>query len=274
MVGGTQEDRGNLEVDGCSTDHPVDQLIAHRLVAQALFHQLVVVHRKTLEHLLSSRLGLGLHRLGNRFDSQHFAVLAIEVHRLHRDQVDNAFEIFTQTDRQLHQHRFHAQLGADLRTHLDRIGSGAVQLVDEDQSRHAVSLDLTIDGQRLRLHATDSAQDQHRSVQHPQAPLHLNREIDVAGSIDQVDAVIGPVDSCRRTGDRDPAFLLEIHVIHRGTTPTMNLLHPVQSTGVEQDPLAERGLARIDVGRNANVSQQVETHRITLVSGFGRLVPG
>ena len=71
-----------------------------------------------------------------------------------------------------------------------------------------------------------------------------------------------------------PAFLLEIHVIHRGTAPTMNLLHPMQSTGVEQNPLAERGLARIDVGRNANVSQQVETHRITLVSGFCRLVPG
>ena len=256
----------------------MNQRLIDRRFLKARLQQLVVEHREFFEHLVASGLGLGLHRLGDRLASQHFTILAVEIGRLHRDQVDHSLEVGRDADRQLHQHRLDTQPGPHVLASSDRIGTGAIELVDEDQPRHAVTLDLAIDGQRLTLYATDSAQNQHRSIKHPQAPLHLDREIHVAGSVDEVDLVIEPFDAGGGTGDRDATFLFDIHVVHRGATAAVNLLHPVQSPGVEQDPFAERGLARIDVGRNANVPQPAETHRVTLVSvdwflstGFCRL---
>ena len=55
-------------------------------------------------------------------------------------------------------------------------------------------------------------------------------------------------------GDRDPSLLLELHVVHhRPFAP--DLLDHVGRAGVEQDPLGQRGLARVDVGRDADVAQ-------------------
>ena len=40
----------------------------------------------------------------------------------------------------------------------------------------------------------------------------------------------------------------------------MDFLHAVDSAGIEQDALAERGLARVDMGRNADVAQFCQVH--------------
>ena len=40
----------------------------------------------------------------------------------------------------------------------------------------------------------------------------------------------------------------------------MHFLHAVDSARVVQDPLAQRGLARVDVGRNADISQMCQVH--------------
>ena len=45
----------------------------------------------------------------------------------------------------------------------------------------------------------------------------------------------------------------------------VHFLHAVDAAGVEQDPLAEGGLARVDVGRNADIAEFAQIH-VRLVS--------
>ena len=52
-----------------------------------------------------------------------------------------------------------------------------------------VALHLAINGDRLRLHAGDAAQHEDGAIEHAQRALHLNREVDVAGRVDDVDLV-------------------------------------------------------------------------------------
>ena len=76
------------------------------------------------------------------------------------------------------------------------------------------------------------------------------------GRVDQVDRVVVPLDRGGGAGDGDAALPLQVHVVHRGAAAAaLDFLHAVDAAGVEQDPLAERGLARVDVGRNADVPQ-------------------
>ena len=95
----------------------------------------------------------------------------------------------------LHQNGVAFQLFFHLLHDAQRIGAGAVHLVDERQPRHMIALHLAIDGHRLALHAAHGAQHQNGAVQHAQAAFHLDREIDVARRIDEIDLVIDP---CRR----------------------------------------------------------------------------
>lgn len=61
-----------------------------------------------------------------------------------------------------------------------RVRSHAVQLVDESEERHAVSLHLPVHSHGLTLHSSDSTKDQHSTVQNPQRPLHLYSEVNMA----------------------------------------------------------------------------------------------
>ena len=69
-----------------------------------------------------------------------------------------------------------------------------------------------------------------------------------------------PLDGGGGAGDRDAAFAFEVHVVHRGAPFALDLLHAMDAAGVVQDPLAERGLARVDVGRDADVAKFCEIH--------------
>ena len=73
---------------------------------------------------------------------------------------------------------------------LVEVRAGAVHLVDERNTRHAVLVGLTPDGFRLRLHAADGAEHEHRAIEHAQRTLDFDREVDVAGRIDDVEAML------------------------------------------------------------------------------------
>ncbi len=80
----------------------------------------------------------------------------------------------------------------DLLDDAERVGAGAVHLVDERQARHVVALHLAVDGHRLRLHAADRAEHQDGAVEHAEAALDFDGEVDVARGVDQVDRVVFP----------------------------------------------------------------------------------
>ncbi len=129
----------------------------------------------------------------------------------------------------------------------------------------AVAFHLTVDGDRLALHTTDAAQHQHRTIENAQRPLHFDGEVDVAGSVDQVDVVAVPLHAGRGTGDRDPTFFFQFHVVHgRAIAATTDFFDLVNSAGVEQDPLAERRFARVDVGTDTDVSDFLQIHNFHL----------
>ena len=73
-------------------------------------------------------------------------------------------------------------------------------------------------------------------VEDAQAALDLDREVDVARRVDQVDRVALPGDRRRRGGDRDPPLALLGHPVEDGRA-LVDLPHPVLDAGVVEDPL-------------------------------------
>jgi hypothetical protein len=185
------------------------------------------------------------------------AVVALEADGPHPDQVDDAFVVGLETDRELHQHRVQTQLVAQLLGHARRIGAGAIELVDERQPRHPVTAHLPVDRHGLGLNAGHTAQHQDGAVEHAQGALHLDGEVHVPGRVDDVDVVVVPAGVGGRGGDRDPPLLLQLHVVHGRPRPLLaaHLLDPVDAIGVEEDPLGQGGLPRVDVGGNPDVSK-------------------
>src|SRR6185436_18490108 len=161
--------------------------------------------------------------------------------RLHPDQVDVADELVFRTDRQLNRHGVGFELGNDLIEGALEVGADAVHLVDEADPRHAVLVGLTPDGFRLRLDAGDRVEHGDGAVEDAQRALDFGGEVDVAGGVDDVDAVIAPETGGRRGGDGDAALLLLLHPVHdRGAFVDFSQL--VRNPGVEQDPFSRSGL--------------------------------
>jgi len=78
-----------------------------------------------------------------------------------------------------------------------------------------------------------------RSVLSP--PTHLQREVDVAGCINDVDGVVVPVAGGGGGGDGDAALLLLHHPVHGGRA-LVHLADLVGAAGVVQDALSGGGL--------------------------------
>ena len=211
--------------------------------------------------MLAGRLGLRRHLGRDRLAADFLAVVAVEVQGLFADQVHDALEVVFQTDGKLHQHGVAAELVAELSNHLLGVPAGAVHLVDKRQPGDAVAAHLPVDRQRLGLHPPYGAEDEDGPVQDAEASLDFHREIDVARRIDQVDVVAVPFHGGGGAGNRDTALSFQVHVVHRGArAASLDFLDAMDAAAVVQDPLAERGLARVDVGRNADVAEFAEVH--------------
>ncbi len=132
------------------------------------------------------------------------------------DQIDVADIVGLGADRQRQHHRHSAEPLADHPDAAEEVGADPVHLVDEAEPRHAVLVGLAPHRLRLRLDAGDRIEHRDRAVQHPQRALDLDREIDVAGGVDDVDAMVLPGSGGRGRGDRDAALLLLLHPVHGG----------------------------------------------------------
>ena len=81
--------------------------------------------------------------------------------------------------------------------HLVRAGVFAVDLVDDDDRLGAVLERLAQHEFRLRLRAVVRVDDEQHAVDHLHDALHFAAEIGVAGSVDDVDVIIVPVERRR-----------------------------------------------------------------------------
>ena len=143
--------------------------------------QLLVALGRRLDHLVAVLLALLEHvRRDVAVLEAHALGRVVPVDRLHADQVDDALEVVLGADRQLHRHGVAAQARLDLLDAAQEVGAGAVHLVDERDARHIVLVHLPPDRLRLRLHAGDGAEHGTGAVEHAQAALDFDREVDVA----------------------------------------------------------------------------------------------
>src|SRR4029079_16711816 len=212
---------------------------------------------RRLEHRVAMLLGLGAELVGDLDDLDVVAQVVAVVDGLHLDQVDDALGLVLPADRNL------ARPGAGAEALLDRVhaapevGAGPVELVYEAEAGHAVAVGLTPDRLGLRLDAGHAVEDDHRAIEHPETPLDLDGEVHVPGRIDDVDAMVAPERGRRGGGDRDASFLLLGHPVH-GRGAFVDLTDLVDLLRVEEDPLGDGRLARVDMGDDSDVPRACE----------------
>lgn len=178
-------------------------------------------------------------------------------YRVRAQQVDDAGEAVLPPDRQLHDQRRRVQATPDRLDGGVEVGARAVQLVDERDPRHAVPIRLAPHGFALRLDARDGVEHGDGAVEHPQRALDLVGEVDVAGRVDEGEAVAGPRAAHGRGEDGDAAVaFLRVEVGDGGAV--VDLARPVDDAGTVQDPFGDGGLAGVDVGEDAEVADVVE----------------
>ena len=144
-----------------------------------------------------------------------------------------------------------------------------VHLVDERDARDVVALHLPVDGDRLALNALARVEDEDRTIEHAERAFDFDREVDVAGSVDDVDVdrllfellVRSLPDAVRRGRlDRDALLALELHRVHLGADAVLaaDFVNLMDTTRIEEDALGERRLAGVDVRRDADVADAVD----------------
>jgi len=138
--------------------------------------------------------------------------------------------------------------------------AGAIEFVDKTNSWYAILIGLPPHGLRLRLDTSDAVEYSYGTVEHTQRTLNFHGEVDVTGSVDNIDAMIDavslPVTGCSGAGNRDTALLLLLHPVHRRRT-LVHLANFVRDARVIEDPFRGGGLTGIDVGHDADIPRQI-----------------
>jgi hypothetical protein len=191
--------------------------------------------------------------------------LGVERPRRAPQDVDHARHHAALVDRILDGHRMRREPLAHALRGREHVGPDAVALVDEHDARHAVALHLAPDRLRLRLDPGHRVDHEHGSVEHAHAALDLEREVDVAGRVDQVELRVLPGDAGRGRRDGDAALALLGHPVHRGR-PLVDAADTPLDAGDVEDALGDRRLAGVDVRCDAEVAQLAEIHAGDILS--------
>ena len=156
--------------------------------------------------------------------------------------------------------RHRAEAIANFVDDTQEIGARAIHLVDEDDARHCISVGLTPDRFGLRFDARRRAEHDARTVEHAQTAFDFDREVDVPGRVDDVDAMFrkllihaAPETGGAGRGDGDASLLLLLHPIH-DRRAVVHLTQRVRHTGVEEHAFRRRRLPRIHVRNDADVA--------------------
>ena len=253
LEGRAAQDRRQLDLERGLADRGLDALGRDLGLLEDQLDELVVVVGDLLEQVLARGRGLVGEVGGDLDDLLLLAEVVLVDDRLVLDEVDDAAEVALGADRQLDRHRVRAE-AVDHRLHAAlEVGADAVHLVDVGDARDVVLVGLAPDGLGLRLDAGDGVEQRDGAVEHAQRALDLDREVDVAGRVDDVDAVAVPLAGGRGGRDRDAALLLLLHPVHRRRA-LVDLAHLVGAAGVVEDALGRRRLAGVDVGHDPDVA--------------------
>jgi hypothetical protein len=160
LEGAAADDGLGVAGDRRAAEGVHDLLLFHLAAVQVLLEERVVGLGDRLDQLLAVGLRLGAELLGDlRHVERRAEVLALELDRLHPDEVDDAAVLPLAPERDLDRRR----VGVQLRLHhLDAAGevrADPVHLVDEGDAGHPVAVGLAPDRLRLRLDTRDRVED-------------------------------------------------------------------------------------------------------------------
>ena len=182
---------------------------------------------------------------------------------VHLDEIDDAFEVALGTDRQLDRNHPGAEAFLHGAHREVEVRADLVHLVDEADAGHVVFIGLAPNLLGLRLNALLAVEHGNGTVEHAQAALHLDGEVDVAGGVNDVDLVVIPEAGGGSGGDGDAPLLFLFHPVHGGGA-VVHLTDLVAHTGVVEDALRGRRLAGIDVRHDADVADLVQVSQHVL----------
>ncbi len=256
FISGSHVNRGQLPLQCPSAQGGVKKLGGNFLLLQNRFRQFVGKQGCGVNQRFSFGGCFSPQMRRNVLHADLFAAFSVKINGLHRHQIDHAFQFCFQTDGNLHGHGVMPQFGSKLFNNPERIGAAAVAFIDKRDAGDLVALHLLIDGDGLGLHASDGAQNQNRAVQHTQGSFHFDGEIHVARRIDNVDFMALPFAIGCRGGNRDASFLFQVHGIHgrAHTVFALHVMNRVNSLGIKQNPLAERGLTGVDMRTDSDIA--------------------
>ena len=200
------------------------------------------------------------HISGDLFLADILAHVVVVNLSLHGHQVDDALEGVFSADGELDRNSVALQTVLHHLYNVEEVSAHDVHLVDERHTRYLVVVSLMPNGLRLRLYAALCAEYGYRTVQNAQRTLNLYGKVNVTGSIDDVDTMLGvlltgagPVAGGSSGGDGDTTLLLLCHPVH-GSGTVMGIAYLVVNTGVVKNTLGGSGLTSINVSHDANVS--------------------
>ena len=267
-----------LRVDGHLADGGLDLGDREALAAEVLLEQVLVglgdrleQHLAVLRDDLVGHVGRDLLDLVLGAHGDITLGVARPDQRAHLDEVDDADEVVLDADRQLDDERLGLELVDDRVDREVEVGAELVHLVDEADARDVVLVGLTPDGLGLGLDALLAVEDGDGAVEDAERALDLDREVHVAGGVDDVDLVLVPEARDGGGRDRDAALLLLLHPVG-GRRAVVRLTDLVVGARVEQDALGRRRLAGIDVRHDADVADLREVGEHFLCHGVSSLL--
>ena len=261
----TTENRHERHVQCAFTDQ-LAKLFDRRLFTFEIgFHRLFVLLDSKLDELAAPFFGFGFQGVANL---THFPgrteVFASPDPLFHGDQVDMTFQLILCTDRNLNRCRDRAGAVLDHLHTVEEVSTDLVHLVDEHNTWNVIAVSLAPHGFGLRLNAGIGVQHTNCAIQHSQRTLNLNREVDVSGRVDDIEAVLlrlsrlavlgtFPEGRRRSRGNRDTTLLLLLHPVHgRGTI--VHFADLVRLACVIQNALGRCGLTGVDMRHDTKVT--------------------
>src|SRR6266513_393818 len=188
------------------------------------------------------------------------------------NQVDDPFETMLLSYRHLNRHCRAAECFGDAGNGLFEVGTLAIHLRDDDQPRNTKLFRVAPCLFGLDFHAADRVDDNERGVASAQCGLRIEYECGKSGSVEYVDLCSIPLTVSEGAYDGQLPCNLIFIIVCSGSS-VVYASQSVSGPRVEQHRRNQRGLSRVAVTYNANVSDllgAIDLHRMGLLFGVMR----
>jgi len=235
-------------------DFPVNEVSGNLCAFKNEIGQFIRFRGNRVEEFLTP--GFGIRKpFGSNRGLNHFYTGGIRVPAdfFHDNQINNAFKVTPLPDRDLERNGWYGKFLVDVFHYYVEIRTDTIHLVDETDAGNTVLLGLPPYGLCLGLNPANCAEHGDSAIKHPQGPFNLRGKIHVTGCINNVYLILSPPGSGCRTLDGNTPFLFLGHPVH-GCFAVIYFTNTVYFLGIKQYPFGSRGLSRVDVGHNTDVS--------------------